>query len=78
MSDILYLQCIGVYLATSHEEKRHFSWETLESSTDSYDFPNSSILSSAPKAYGVSRITALFGIYFIFPRNVYKWHPHKK
>lgn len=39
---------------------------------------NSSVLSLAPKAYGASRITALFGIYFIFPRNVYKWHPHKK
>lgn len=75
MYDILYLKCIGVNLATSLEEKRHFSWETLESS-NSYDMSNSSILSSAPKAYGASRIIALFGIYFIFPSNVYKWHPH--
>lgn len=72
MYDILYLKCIGVNLATSLEEKRHFSGETLESSTDSYDMSNSSILSSAPKAYGASRIIALFGIYFIFPSNVYK------
>lgn len=72
MYDILYLKCIGVNLATLLEEKRHFSGETLESSTDSYDMSNSSILSSAPKAYGASRIIALFGIYFIFPSNVYK------